>query len=257
MDLFTIDSLILLISAFVAGLVDAIVGGGGLIQLPAMMVYLPKEEMATVLGTNKFASFSGTSVSGIRFALRTKINWKATLPAIIFAIPFSFLGAFLVSQLSKEILKPLMLALFLLVGLYTFFNRDFGNVSSQQPNLKKQLFYSCLIGALIGFYDGFFGPGTGSFLVFLYVAIFGFSFLQASASAKIVNMVTNFSALIYFFHNKQILFSVAIPVALSNIAGSFIGTNFAIKKGSSFVRIIFLLIVSGFIIKLAGEIFMA
>jgi uncharacterized membrane protein YfcA len=148
-----------------------------------------------------------------------------------------------------------MLFLFLAVGIYTFLKKDFGKIESKHVVKNREVFFSCLVGSVIGFYDGFFGPGTGSFLVFLYVVVFGFDFLQASVSAKIVNVVTNFSALLYFFFTDNIIFSIAIPVAISNILGSYIGTNLALKKGASFVRIVFLVMVSAFILKMAKDVF--
>ena len=255
MDFTSYDSILLLACAFVAGLVDAVVGGGGLIQLPAMLFYIPNESISTVLGTNKVASFSGTTVSAVKYGARSKVNWRATIPAVVLAVPFSFVGAFFVSQLNKEYLKPIMLFLFLAVGIYTFLKKDFGKIESKHVAKNREVFFSCLVGSVIGFYDGFFGPGTGSFLVFLYVVVFGFDFLQASVSAKIVNVVTNFSALLYFFFTDNIIFSIAIPVAISNILGSFIGTNLALKKGASFVRIVFLVMVSAFILKMAKDVF--
>ena len=256
MELLTQDSLLLLLAAFAAGLVDSIIGGGGLIQLPAMLFYLPNAEIATVLGTNKFASFSGTSVSAIGNTTKTEIKWTAVWPAILFALPSSFAGAFLISHLEKSTVKPIMLFLFLAVGLYTFFRKDFGlSQVAVQLSKKKEVVFSSITGIIIGFYDGFFGPGTGSFLVFLYVSFFGFNFLQSSACAKIVNVVTNLSALLYFYIDDKIIFSIAIPVAFANIVGSYLGTRLALKKGAGFVRVVFLFVVSALILKMAFDIF--
>lgn len=244
------DLILLLLAAFAAGFIDAIIGGGGLIQLPAVMFYMPQAELATMIGTNKFAGFMGTAFAAVKYSLKTKINYWSVLPAIITALPSAWLGAKAVSAIDKDTLKPWIIVMFSLVAIYTFIKKDFGKAPAKNFSNTHSLLIALLTGTVIGFYDGFFGPGTGSFLVFIYVFLFGFDFLQASASAKIVNAATNIAALVFFMMNKQVVYAVALPVAAANIIGAVIGTNLALKKGSGFIRVIFLVIICCFIGKM-------
>ena len=248
------DFFFLFFFAFIAGFIDSIVGGGGLIQIPALLIFAPGMPVATIMGTNKFAALSGTALSAIRYTKLTKIPWDAIFPALFTAFSFSFLGAKAISYLDKEIVKPLILVLLLLVAIYTFIKKDFGIHHLPRLTKNKTIIYSLLMGAVLGFYDGFFGPGTGSFLMVVFVSIFGFNFLMASASAKIINCVTNLSALIFFIYSGQILWELAIPLAIFNMAGSWLGARMAIEKGSPFVRVLFLTVVGGMIVKFGFDI---
>jgi uncharacterized membrane protein YfcA len=218
------------------------------------MFYMPGENMSTIFGTNKFAGFMGTAFAAVKYSLKTKINYWSVLPAIATALPFAYLGAKAVSSIDKETLKPLIIIMFSIVAIYTFIKKDFGKARSKSLSNNQSLLIALITGAVIGFYDGFFGPGTGSFLVFIYVFLFGFDFLQASASAKIVNATTNIAALYFFIMNGQIVFSVALPVAACNIVGAILGTNLAIKKGSGFIRVAFLIIICSFIVKMIWDV---
>ncbi len=251
----TFDLILLLFAAFAAGFIDAVIGGGGLIQLPAIMFYMPGADLPTVFGTSKFAGFMGTAWASVKYSMKTKINLYAVIPAILTALPFAYAGAKAVSSLNKETLKPLIIVLFSGVAIYTFIKKDFGLAEPKQHSNKKIISMALLAGAVIGFYDGFFGPGTGSFLVFIYVFLYGFDFLQASASAKIVNSSTNIAALVFFISNGQVAFKIAIPVAVCNIAGSVVGANMAIKKGSGFIRMAFLIVICSFIAKMVYDTF--
>lgn len=244
---------ILLVAAFTAGFIDAIVGGGGLIQLPAFFLAFPGLPPSVILGSNKLASFSGTAVATIRYVRNTPVRWNAVLPAIITALIFSVIGARMVSLFDKELFKPIVLILLCLVAIYTFIKKDFGIAGKSGLEQSRILPVSLLTGALLGLYDGFFGPGTGSFLIVIYVSIFGFDFLNASVSAKLVNCATNVAALVYFIYTGNIRFDIAIPVALCNIAGSLIGVRMALLKGSRFVRVLFLVVVSGMILKFGWD----
>lgn len=230
--------------AFMAGFIDSVVGGGGLIQFPALLVFLPGTAIPTVMGTNKFAAFSGTALATSRYLKETEVPWKSVLPAVVTALIFSFLGARIISSFPKEYIKVLVLILLSAVAVYTFFRKEFGLTHSPKLSTVQTAVYSLLTGAVLGFYDGFFGPGTGSFLIVIFISVFGFNFLIASASAKIVNCATNLAALGYFLYSGQILYAIAIPVAICNMVGSFIGSKLAIKKGSGFVRVLFLIVVS-------------
>jgi uncharacterized membrane protein YfcA len=241
--------------AFFAGLIDAVVGGGGLIQLPAMLIILPQTAIASILGTSKFVSMAGTAIAVNQYAKQQKIDWQTTIPAMVTAFVFSFLGARITSLLNPSLMRPVILVLLIAVAIYTFSKKDFGLLQSLKVSKSRQYFYSIAIGSTIGFYDGFFGPGTGSFLIFAFTSVFGYSFLTASAAAKVINFATNLAAVIYFGFSKHILYYLGIPMAICNIFGAFIGANLAISKGSQFVRNLFLIIVSSLILKLGYDIF--
>jgi len=240
--------------AFLAGFIDAVVGGGGLIQIPALFVMLPNIPAATVFGTNKFAAIWGTLSATVQYARKVPIIWRVVFPAGAAAALFSFLGAHAVSLISNAQLKPMILAMLVAVLGYTLWKKDFGALHAPKLNSTQQLWVGLATGAVLGFYDGFFGPGTGSFLIFAFVGLFGFSFLAASASAKAVNSVTNLAALAYFVSSGNILFAFAIPMAIFNVAGSLIGSRLAIAKGSGFVRKLFIVIVGVLIARFAWDI---
>lgn len=241
--------------AFVAGLIDAVVGGGGLVQIPALFGFLPNPSPATVFGTNKFAAIAGTTVAATRYARSVAIHWGAALPAALSAFIFSFLGARAVSVLSSEIVRPLVLVLLVAVAIFTYVRKDFGTIHAPRHEGLKEKLYAVGLGGAIGFYDGFFGPGTGSFLIFLFIRFFGFDFLAASAAAKVVNVATNLAALLYFGFSGSILYHLALPMAVCNVLGAVTGARLAISRGSGFVRSLFLLVVSVLIVKFAYDTF--
>ncbi|WP_371681637.1 TSUP family transporter [Chroococcidiopsis sp. TS-821] len=239
--------------AFLAGLIDSVVGGGGLIQLPALFIILPNTALPLLLGTNKLASIAGTFVAFIRFSLQIKMNFAIVTTAAIAAFIFSFIGAKTVSIINPNLLRPLVLLILIAVAIYTFIKKDFGT-QHKFHEAKTKIIYAVIIGASIGFYDGFLGPGTGSFLIFAFIGIIGFDFLRASASAKVVNFCTNLAALVYFIPSGNVIYNLAIPMAICNIGGAIIGTKLAILKGNKFIRNLFLIIVSTLIFKLAYDI---
>ncbi|NVO85815.1 sulfite exporter TauE/SafE family protein [Hymenobacter terrestris] len=246
---------LLCLFAFLAGLIDAVVGGGGLIQLPALLVLLPGVPVPTLLGTGKVSSLLGTVAALRRYAGQVPLRWRAVGTAAAVAGVFSFLGARVVSKLPQELLPPLVLGLLVLIAAYTFWRKDFGSIHAPRLPASREPYYGAALGLVLGFYDGFFGPGMGSFLLFAFVGLFGYDFLTASASAKLVNAVTNFTALIYFAASGQILWAAAVPMAVSNIVGSTLGAHLALRHGTGFVRVLFLLMVSAFILKLSWQIF--
>jgi hypothetical protein len=233
-----------------AGFVDAVVGGGGLIQLPAALLLLPGVPYPVLLGTNKFASFFGTSFAVQRYARQVKIDWHTVAPAAVSAFLFAVLGSRVVTMLDPAFIRPLVLGLLVVVATYVFLVKELGLVHKPKHAPRKARVIGILVGAILGFYDGFFGAGMGSFLLFAFVGLFGFDFLSASASAKVVNWTTNFASLIYFSATGNILYGVGIAMASCNIIGAMIGSRMAIAKGSKFVRIFFLVIVCGLIAKL-------
>ncbi len=240
--------------AFLAGFIDAVVGGGGLIQIPAMFMLLPNVAPAAILGTNKFAAIWGTASATIQYARRVPIDWKLVLPAGVAAAVCSFAGARTVSALGSAELKPLILVMMVAVLAYTLWKKDFGKLHAPKLDAGTQRLVGIAIGAVIGFYDGFFGPGTGSFLIFAFVGLFGFSFLVASASAKAVNTITNLAALAWFMSSGSVLYAYAVPMAAFNVAGSLLGSRLAIAKGSGFVRVLFIVVVTALIARFGWDI---
>ena len=231
------------------------VGGGGLIQLPALFILLPGLPPPTLLGTNKLVSIAGTSVAATQYARHVQIDWPVVLPAALAAFVFSGLGARTVSRLHPDLLRPFILVLLIAVAGYVFFKKDFGTLHAPKLAPLRQRWYGLGLGCALGFYDGFFGPGTGSFLIFAFVGLFGLSFLAASASSKVINAATNLSAVLYFGLTGHLLYLVALPMALCNVGGSLLGTRLAVAKGSRFVRVLFLVVLSGIIVRFAWDTF--
>lgn len=244
-----LDFTLLACAAFLAGLVDAVVGGGGLIQIPAIFAVLPKEVPATLLGTNKLASMCGTTVAAAKYARRVKVAWSTAAPAAVAAFALAFVGAWTVTRVPGDFVRSLLPLILLAVAVYTFKKKDFGSVHAPVHSGMKERWLALGVGASIGFYDGFFGPGTGSFLIFLFVRFFGFDFLGASAAAKIVNVACNVSALLWFGYSGHLLWQLAALMAVCQIGGSLVGTRLALKHGSGFVRKLFLAVVSVLIVK--------
>ena len=254
-SLFTL--LILSILAFMAGFIDSVVGGGGLIQLPALLVTLPNAPLPTIFGTNKIAALSGTSMAAFQYAKRIRFNLKLLLTISVASFIASYFGAKIVSIINPATLKPIILIILIAIAIYTFIKKDLGKIETKQLPLTRQMIFGAAIGLIIGFYDGFFGPGTGSFFVLAFVVILGFEFVQASAYAKIVNCMTNISALIVFIRQGNYIIGIAILMAVFNIAGSVIGSKMAIKRGNGFIRVFFLIIVTIMIVRYGYDVFKA
>lgn len=246
--------LVLGVAAFLAGFVDSIVGGGGLIQIPALFSAFPHTAPATLFGTNKIASIVGTSTAALQYARRIRIPWGLALPGALAALMGAWYGAKAVVYLPGDFLRPLVLILLVLVALYTFFKKDFGATEGRGAG-KGDLFRVLSIGALIGFYDGFFGPGTGSFLIFLFIRFVGMDFLRASATAKILNVATNFAALSFFATSVELFWKLGLCMAFCNLLGAVLGSRMALKRGTGFVRQVFLLVVSLLIAKMTYDLF--
>ena len=238
-----LTTLALCVAAFIAGLIDSVVGGGGLIQLPALLVAFPSEPAARLLGTNRTSSIFGTSVAMLRYAREATIPWRSMLPAAIVAATTSAAGAWAVTHVSNVAFKPIVLVVLVAVAIYTYIRKDFGRVHAPKLSPRRQLITATAACAVIGFYDGFFGPGTGSFLIFAFVGLLGWSFLAASASAKVVNVATNFTSLLYFIATGNLMPALGLTMAACNIAGSMVGTRLALTRGSDFVRKLFLIVV--------------
>ena len=246
---------VLALASLFAGFIDSVVGGGGLIQIPALFTILPREIPATLFGTNKISSVFGTANAALRYARRVTMPWGTILPAALAAFACSYLGAMAVAWLPRDMLRPMILVMLVGSAAYTFWRKDFGSIHRPQHTGVKELVYALIVGGVLGFYDGFFGPGTGSFLIFLFIRFFGFDFLHASAASKVVNVATNLAAIAYFVPNGFFLPVAAVIMAVANVGGSFIGTHLALRHGSGFVRQVFLIVVCALIVKFAWDTF--
>lgn len=242
---------ILGVGAFFAGFIDAVVGGGGLVQIPLLFAVFPDLAPALLFGTNKLASIVGTSSAAVQYALRVRIDWSIAAPAAGAAFVASWFGARSVSLFPPELLRPLVLVLLVAVGIHTFSRKDFGSLARVTGwTQRQQATLAALIGALIGFYDGFFGPGTGSFLIFCFIRFLGLDFLGASVTAKIANVATNLAAILFFASEGSILWKAALVMAACNLIGALCGSGLALRHGTRFVRRLFLVVVTALIGKL-------
>ncbi|MCB1959319.1 MAG: TSUP family transporter [Rhodocyclaceae bacterium] len=249
----SIELLLASFASLCAGMIDAIVGGGGLVLVPALFATFPAAPPASLLGTNKCASVWGTLMASRQYARRVQINWRVLLPAAGFALAGGLLGAWAVTQMDPAFLRRMLPIVLVAVFAYTLWNKGLGTVHAPRFSAGAELAMACAIGAVIGFYDGFFGPGTGSFFIFLLVRLLGYDFLHASASAKILNVATNLSALALFAAKGHVWWQVGLTMAVANIAGSVIGTRLALKYGAGFVRRAFIGVVGALILKSAYD----
>lgn len=248
--------LVLVVAAFLAGAVDAVVGGGGLIQLPALLLLLPGTAVMAV-ATNKVASVVGTSAATVTYARRTPVDWRAAGLMAAAAACGSVGGAAFADSLPAMVLNVLVLVAIVSVGIYTFARPHLGVHHNVRFARRKQLTAMALTGAGIGVYDGLAGPGTGSFLVFVLVGWIGYAFLAASATAKLANVATNLGALAYFAPHGLVVWGVGACMALGNLAGASIGARLAIRLGSMFVRRVFLVVAGVLAVTLAVKIAMS
>jgi uncharacterized membrane protein YfcA len=250
------ELVIVTLASLLAGFVDAIVGGGGLILLPALFATFPAAAPATLFGTNKAASVWGTAAAAAQYAKRVDMRWKTLLPAAGAGFAGSLGGAWLVTMVSSSYLRKLLPFVLLLVLVYTLVKKDMGSTHAPRFQGYKETAVACCIGGVLGFYDGFFGPGTGSFFVFLFVRWLGYDFLNASASAKLLNTATNLSALALFAYKGHVWWHFALAMAVANVLGSLLGTRLALKHGSGFVRVVFMVVVSALILKTGFDAFL-
>ncbi|WZH38506.1 MAG: TSUP family transporter [Microbacterium enclense] len=247
--------LLLLLAAGVAGWVDAVVGGGGLIQLPALVIGVPKD-VATpfILGTNKLSSFFGTLSASWVYLRKIRVQLVLLLPLVVGAYAGSTIGAALSRYIAREVLTPIVLVAVIAVALYTLLKPRMGLEHEPRHSAKKAIAWrAAAIGLAVGFYDGILGPGTGSFFVILIVSVLGYGFLQASVNAKIANLTTNLAALAVYGVHGEILLVLGLAMAVMNVTGGFIGAHMATRRGSGFVRIVFLVTLSILIVKLAWD----
>jgi uncharacterized membrane protein YfcA len=248
-DLTLATALFLLAASFFAGFIDSIAGGGGLIQLPALLIGLPKSETAVVLGTNKLSAVFGTTTAAALYRKQIKPDPKILIAMGLPAFLGSAGGAVLASKIPTSSMRPMVLVLLIIVAVYTWFKPDLGKFENLRHLPKRRVQIAAIAGVLIGFYDGVFGPGTGSFLMLILVASLGYAFITASAIAKVVNVATNVGAIMVFGINGAVLWQIGIILGIANITGAVIGARLAIKGGSTLVRKVFLLVTVALIVK--------
>ena len=234
--------LFLLSASFLAGFVDSIAGGGGIVQLPALLIGLPNSPAAEVLGTNKLSAVFGTTTAAALYRKQIKPDPKVLLGMAIPAFFGSAAGALLASRIPTSSMRPMILVLLIAVAIYTWLKPDLGKLENLRHVPKQRIQIGAIAGAVIGFYDGIFGPGTGSFLMLILVATLGYAFITASAIAKVVNVATNVGALIVFGRNGAVIWQIGIIMGFANITGAIIGSRLAIRGGSTLVRKVFLLV---------------
>ena len=248
-DLTLATALFLLAASFFAGFIDSIAGGGGLIQLPALLIGLPKSETAEVLGTNKLSAVFGTTTAAALYRKQIKPDPKILIAMGVPAFLGSAGGAVLASNIPTSSMRPMVLVLLIIVAVYTWFKPDLGKFENLRHLPKRRVQIAAFAGVVIGFYDGIFGPGTGSFLMLILVASLGYAFITASAIAKVVNVATNVGAIMVFGINGAVIWQIGIILGVANISGAVIGARLAIKGGSTLVRKVFLLVTVALIIK--------
>ena len=251
----TTEIILLCGAAFTAGFIDAIVGGGGLIQTPSALVLLPQYPVATVIGTLKIPAFTGTFFAAAQYAKRVSFNYKQLALMTSIAFVAAFAGSKLLTVVSNHFMKPLLLVVLIAVAIYTALNKNFGNHTEKSHSVKREWWYAALFSLVIGFYDGFIGPGAGSFLVLSFIVLLGYDFLRASAHAKFVNLATNLGSIVFFAASGKIIYAIAFPMAVCNGVGGLLGARFALLKGNAFIRIFFLIVVTGTIIRFAYDVF--
>ena len=247
------DLILIVAAAFGAGLVDAMVGGGGLIQLPALLTAYPSTPPGILLGTNKFASIFGTASAVLRFARGVRIPWRMLLPLVPVVFFGALGGARLATLVPPEIFRPLVPVMLAVVLVYIVWRKDLGITHAPLAITRgRTVLAAALLGA-VGFYDGFFGPGTGSFFMFLLVRLYGFDFLHSAASARVLNVATNAGALLWFGSQLELLWLLALVMAVANVSGAVVGTGLAMKHGSGFVRRAFIGVVLVLIARTAWQ----
>lgn len=250
-DLSAINLILLALAMFTAGFIDAIAGGGGLIQTPAMLLSLPDRDPVSVVATSKTAAFFGTTTAAIKYRKHIKTDSRLLLAMVIPAFVGAAFGALLASEISPESFKSSIFFMMIAIFIYTLLKPDLGKVHVEKHSRTKMLVIGALAAFLIGFYDGLIGPGTGTMLMIALVAIMGFAFVGASAIAKVVNATTNLASIIVVGLKIGILWKLGLLLGVANLAGGYTGSIMAIKKGSGFIRI-FYLIVTGILITRLG-----
>lgn len=231
------------------------VGGGGLVLVPAMFAAFPATAPATLFGTNKSAAICGTAVATWQYSRRVRIDWASLWPAIVAALAGAFAGAWAVTVMHPGFLRKLLPFVLLAVLLYTLVKKDMGRAHAPRYSGLRQQAVATAVGLVVGWYDGFFGPGTGSFFVFLFVRLLGHDFLHASVNAKVLNLATNLAALALFASKGHVWWHFAVPLAAANVLGGVLGAWMALRYGTGFVRTVFIVVVGLLILKTGWDAF--
>ena len=245
---------LLALAGLFAGFVDAVVGGGGLVQLPALAIAFPGASPVQILATNKLAGTCGTSVSSLTYYRRVRPDPRTFLPLMAVAFAGSAAGAVVASYVPRSAFDPVVLVALVVVGAYVLLRPDVGEVTELRFTGRQHTLAAVLAGLFIGFYDGVLGPGTGSFFVFTLVGLLGYSLLEASAKAKMANWATNVAALSVFASQGAVVWQVGLLVGACQLVGSYVGARTAVSRGSRFVRIFFVVVVSAFIVKIGSDV---
>ncbi|RZJ10186.1 MAG: sulfite exporter TauE/SafE family protein [Rubrivivax sp.] len=250
-----LDLTIVALASLLAGFIDAVAGGGGLVLTPALFSTFPQAVPATLMGSNKAAAIWGTAWATRQYVKRVSLPWRRLMPAAVLAGLGSFTGAWVLTLANPDGLRKALPLILLAVFVYTLAKKELGRDHTPRYTGRKEAAVAGGIALVVGFYDGFFGPGTGSFFVFLFVRVLGYDFLHASATAKLMNLLTNAFAIALFASKGYIWWHVAAVMAVTNVAGSLAGTRLALKHGAGFVRGVFVLVVGALILKTAWDAF--
>ncbi|HEY9109711.1 MAG TPA: TSUP family transporter [Roseateles sp.] len=244
------------LASLLAGFIDAVAGGGGLVLTPALFSTFPTAAPATLMGSNKAAAIWGTAWATRQYVKRVSLPWRQLLPAAVLAGLGSFGGAWVLTLVSPDGLRKALPLVLLAVFIYTLARKDLGREHAPRFTGRAEALVAGAIALGVGFYDGFFGPGTGSFFVFLFVRVLGYDFLHASATAKLMNLLTNAFAIALFVSKGHVWWQVAAVMAVTNVIGSLAGTRLALKHGAGFVRGVFVTVVGALILKTAWDAFL-
>jgi uncharacterized protein len=245
--------LLLLLVAGAAGWVDAVVGGGGLILVPALMLGLPGMPPVTALATNKVAAIAGTSSAAVTYARRTKVDWRIAGPAGALAVVFAGVGAMAAGGIPAGYFRPAVMVLLLVVLGFVVLRPSFGTVvGDRAPTVRRRVVAVLAAGGAIAFYDGVFGPGTGTFLIIACTALLGMDFVGSSATAKFVNAGTNLGALLVFAGGGHVLWRLGLAMAVCNVVGAWFGARTALRRGSGFVRVVLVVAVVAMVLRLGS-----
>lgn len=251
-DLLTL--VLLLVAALAAGWVDAVVGGGGLIQLPALML-APGLAPIQALATNKLSSLMGTAAATVTYSRRIRPDPRTAIPLAVTALIGAIVGAMLATLIPAEAFNPIILVVLIGVGAFTVFKPKMGVHTTQRWHGAKHVIAAMCIGLVVGTYDGALGPGTGSFFVILLVSVLGYAFMPASAFAKIANLCTNIGALVFFIPAGHVVWALGLSMGAANLVGGYLGARMAVSKGSRFVRIVFIVVVAAITVKIGWDTF--
>ncbi|NUR93547.1 MAG: TSUP family transporter [Nonomuraea sp.] len=244
---------LLLAVALAAGWVDAVVGGGGLVQLPILLLALPTAPPAAILATDKLSSISGTTAAAVGFARTTKVDWRLAAPMGGLAMLLSGAGACAASSIPAGMYRPFVLAVLVLVALVVMLRPDLGRERAATTARHRVAWAVLLAGAALPFYNGLVGPGTGAMILITLTGLLGLDFVGASAQAKVVNLGANLGALVVFAAQGRVFWMLGLGMAACNVVGARLGTRTALRRGTGFIRATLLCVVAALIVKLSVD----